>query len=82
MKPWQFIEVHWVDSVRSHTDWSHADDWESKPLPIIRTAGYLREETKDSISLCQSRDSISPDEGEFLFVITIPKSCVKKIRKL
>jgi len=73
----KIVEITWKDSC------GVVDQiWESqncKPLipPDIKSIGYLWEKTKDYITIIQSLD-VNQMAGRF----SIPRGCIKKIKKL
>lgn len=74
MKQWPLVEVHWVDS-------AFTAGWRRAPAQLsnCRTTGYLVHKNKRFINIAMNSDAPDETYGE---VMAIPRSCVKKIRRL
>lgn len=70
----QRVEITWIDAY-STSGWGHAIPSEKM---IWTSVGYLLAKTKQEVVICQSQDPWGKS-GERL---TIPRSCVKRIRRL
>ena len=54
----ELVEIEWLDSTYSQTDgWldtSEVERWVLRPLPTIRSVGWLVAETDDHVTICMS----------------------------
>jgi len=71
------VEIEWIDSKSGPNEWEYIDDL--KPLlPVIcKTTGFLLEETPEYKAIAHT---ISNDQ--VVGRITIPKTCIRKVKKL
>lgn len=72
------VKVTWVDA-STKSGWTDRQDVELTPA-LVRSVGWLVEETKDSISLASSFGRNGP--GDFADYLTIPTSCVQSVETL
>lgn len=77
MKTPSIVHVSWIDSCSPSRKWQDRDGIKGyKPASCI-TVGYLIEKRKDAVVIAASWG-----EHEVGDVTAIPRSCVKKIRRL
>ena len=77
------IEVFWLDANCSE-GWQSIEDVDYKNLSELldkKSVGYLLKKTDKFISIAQSYDS-DKKGGQCDNIMTIPKSCIKKIRSI
>jgi hypothetical protein len=74
----EIVEVDWIDSC-SVRGWQRSDFRHEDTLPLpIKTVGYLLRSDKTCVTVIQSVSA----EGAKAESLTIPRSCVKKVREL
>lgn len=73
------VEVTWLDS-SSCSGWHAMNEIPTKPLEC-RSAGYLVHKSRSSLVVALSASEARSRHG-FGDTITIPRACVKKIRRL
>lgn len=75
----KILLVRWIDSHTTH-GWHHKEEYDARPAKC-ESIGYLLSETKDSLTLAQSR---SRESGGIPWAdfITIPKVSIKKRTEL
>ena len=86
LKQFDLIEIEWIDSVENTCGWTDLKTFDFNRhyshLPQ-KTVGYFIKETKDAISTSKCRSGYIDDNGcDFNGLWTIPKGCIKKIRKI
>ena len=75
----EILEIEWEDS-SCHHGWRSGDVLnKDNDVEQCRTVGYFYKETKRSIRL---RPAIDDEANERSDTWTIPKSCIRKIRRL
>ena len=67
------IEVSWVDSLVAH-GWTKED---RPPTAFCASVGYMLKEDEEALVLCAAIG-----DQDKLCVITIPKACILRTRKL
>lgn len=80
MKLPPLVEVEWVDSVAT-VGWTQPGEqkaWINAKLRLY-TAGYLISDTKREVTVATS---INPEDGAVSGMFLIPRSCVRKVRRL
>ncbi len=85
LKKFDLIEIDWDDSVENTSGWNDFDnfDFDNHYQHLSqKTVGYFLKETKNAISTSKCRGLIEKYGGQFNGVWTIPKGCIKKIKKL
>ena len=86
LKKYDLIEIEWMDSIENTSGWHTEKSFkfdEHYSFLVQKTVGYLIKESKDAISTSKCRGMISHEGGfDFNGLWTIPKGCIKKIRKL
>jgi len=71
----RIVEIEWFDSVGLMSVWEVREEIEPlQPSPII-TVGYLWEEAKDFVTVCQSQSRMQVARR-----FSIPRACIKSIR--
>ena len=76
----KLVLVCWLDIVHGYYDgWCKAKK-KSRKLKVskVKSVGWLMKKNKTSLTLCQNLAS----DGDGFSLVTIPRGCVKKIRKL
>ena len=73
-KKYPLVEVVWVDSAFSQGWHSHTT---YTPPTECRTVGYLTHKTKECVNI-----SMNVHEEQRAETMTIPRACVKSIRKV
>jgi hypothetical protein len=87
LKRWDRIEVYWEDSYQMH-GWVLLSDSEYKEDISLghQSMGYFIGQTPKQITLCQSKKSSKlldiHEDTNVNAVFSIPKSCIKKVRKV
>lgn len=73
------VEIDWVDAA-STRGWGGEDRAHGthKGLVSCSTVGYLLGHDKTAVRVCQSRNT---DTGDVTEIMSIPRSCVRRIRK-
>jgi len=72
------VQVDWLDTV-SDPGWKNKN-YKVNPKDMLQhTVGYLLENSKKQVVVCQS---YSETLGNCAERIQIPKSCIKRVRKL
>lgn len=71
------VEVSWLDAC-VQGKWGRKDDYLKEGPMLCRTAGYLLKKDKSVVIIVQSQ-SVA---GGVADSMTIPRSCVTKIRRL
>ena len=71
------VEIDWIDAVSGSGVWGNSKDLDAEPA-ISKSIGYLGKKTRTCIQLFQS---MSLTTGAVVDSITIPRSCVKRIRR-
>ncbi len=81
MKPYQIVEVDWVDSLHAR-GWMKEDEVQlSGDHMLHRTLGYVLRDSKDALLLIQSYQiNLQPREVDG--VMEIPRVAIKRLRKL
>ena len=74
MRHYPLVEVEWIDSA-SNGEW-HNPDVEMRVVGA-RSVGYLKESKRHQVVIMQSIG-----ETQIQGMLAIPRTCVKKIRKL
>jgi hypothetical protein len=77
----QIVEVFWVDSC-SRGRWAGLDDYRKERPAICKTCGYLVAQTKTYITIALSQGDMTAMSNNVLDSISIPRSCVTRIRRL
>jgi hypothetical protein len=72
----KIVEIQWVDSTAEVDVWEQKDDY-SRELEPIKTIGYLIEQDKDKVIICQS-----VSDSQYGQTFRIPKGCIKKIKTI
>lgn len=71
----KLVKITWVDSTTMSEDVWGLKDEVLKPL-TVKSVGYIQKETKDYIALVGSYT-----DYQVCNRITIPKGCIKKVKK-
>ena len=82
LKQFDILEIIWVDSLSDENRWERLQDYDFNDLRANlthMTVGYLMKESNEAITLAQS---VRENKIFILGVITTPKGCIKKIRKI
>ena len=82
IKQFDILEIIWMDSLSDENKWERLQDYDFDYLRTNlthRSVGYLMGDNNDAITLVQS---VRENKIFGLGVITIPKGCIKKIRKI
>jgi len=80
-KKGEILEIEWLDAT-TRSGWHSKEYWEKiAKADLCKSTGYFFKSTKREISIALSTD---PEQGmsEFSDMHSIPKGCIKKIRRL
>ena len=69
--------VEWDDTSTCAYSWTHRSDFSEAYFTKCISVGLLLRETDDDVTLCMNLNERNYSQG-----ITIPKSCIKRIRGL
>lgn len=82
-KKWQILIIDWVDSMHGYKTWTHEEDVDVADKYLYKkTVGMFLTETKEAITVVQSRDDDGEEKHNVDSVMSIPKVSIKKINHL
>ena len=76
-RPRLAVEVVWEDAASANSAWKPLEDIRATTV-VIRSVGYLLEVTDRRVTLLQN----AGDNGRAADTITVPRSCVRSMRRL
>ena len=71
------VEIEWVDSKAGRNEWEYLNDLEPLKPVTCTSVGFLIEDAPEYKTIVHTINT-----NQILGRITIPSSCIKKIRKL
>jgi len=71
------IEIKWIDSKAGKNEWEYIDDLETIRPVMCTSIGFLLEDTPEYKPIVHTNN-----KDQVLGRITIPSSCIKKIKEL
>jgi hypothetical protein len=76
------VLVEWEDSARPISDWQWADDYDLPETVLCVSVGYLVAESDNAIALAPNLGDVGTNRLQASGIIRLPRSAVRKLRRL
>lgn len=73
----KIVKIDWIDSCIGPAGWGDKEDYGNVTLVECTTVGFVVSETKEHITIANT-----VNKDQLLGVLTIPKRCIKKRKRL